>query len=181
MKKRLTIIGIIACIAMLSGCIIAPSTKSITIASVPETKTVTDDDPTATEFTADITTLGTVSSVSFIMLDEVQHLRASHLTITLTAPSGEIVTIIDGDGGSGEMNKDYYFINKSSALAKDFISSNLPGLSTDRFKISDGATNFLSKFEGATLNGQWILRATDLVAGTLGNLDGFVIKVDYTE
>lgn len=130
--------------------------------------------PTVTS-TLNIGTAGAITDLNILNLD-IPHTYVSDLTITLTSPSGTVVTLIDGICGSTNninLNLD------DAGVAHASIPCPPVGGGTYQ------ANESLSAFNGEDQQGNWTLTVSDGFGADGGSIDGWSLEIcsisnDYT-
>ncbi|WP_432410228.1 proprotein convertase P-domain-containing protein [Rasiella sp. SM2506] len=99
---------------------------------------------------------------------DITHSWDSDLEIELESPSGTILTLSDGNGGSGDNYTGTVFMDG----APNITTGSAPFTGT--FEPEGGT--FAATFDGEDVNGDWILRATDDAAGDDGVFNSYCIN-----
>ncbi|MFO0830285.1 MAG: immunoglobulin domain-containing protein [Phycisphaerales bacterium] len=102
------------------------------------------------------------------------HTYLADLTITLQSPSGTIVTLMAGAGGSGN--------NLCSTTLDDEAASSIQSITAAGNPWSGSYTpsSPLSALDGQNPNGAWILKAVDGAAVDTGNIRAFSLIITNT-
>ena len=174
--KKITLI-LMAFIASTCMWQINAQTYSGTTGPVPTTGTSGN-----AQFTVNVTETGTIGTdyeIDNLTITNMTHTFDGDLDISLIAPSGEIMLLAGGNGGSGDNYIGTVFNNNANPCVESgvapFTGTWEPegGLTTNA--EGDCTTNyeFATVFNGATVNGVWILNIEDNFGGDSGFMNAW--------
>jgi len=111
------------------------------------------------------------------------HSRSSELSVTLTSPSGTVVTLTSGNGGNNADVFDGTVWDDQADPGGQVPYASEAGLVTDH-AYANGVTatplvpeESLGAFQGEDPNGFWTLTVADSTAGHTGTLDGWSLAI----
>jgi MYXO-CTERM domain-containing protein len=125
-----------------------------------------------------VTSTQTVATGGTLIVDldvslDITHTWASDLTVTLEAPSGTVITLFDGVGGSGNNFTDTVLDDE----ATDLIS--LCDVACIPFTGSYIPQDALSAFDGEDPNGDWTLSVFDSANGDTGTVNEWTLTFEF--
>ena len=136
-------------------------------------------------FSATVSNVGVTDAIQSITIN-LSHTWVSDLNIFLVGPTGTIIELSTGNGGSGVNYVNTVF----SDSASDFITTGAAPF-TGSFKPEGRANNdsqcnptgtvgtytFATQFVGIDPNGNWTLKIKDGASGDIGNLDSWSVTI----
>jgi subtilisin-like proprotein convertase family protein len=99
----------------------------------------------------------------------VMHTWDADLNITLTAPNGQVRTLVNGNGSSGDHILTFFVDGQTSVTNTSF----LPPWSNICSSVQT-----LGNFGGSVAQGNWILTVSDIAGGDVGVLQGWGIRIN---
>ncbi|MBN9523867.1 S8 family serine peptidase [bacterium] len=125
-------------------------------------------DFTTTRVSLTVPTVGTVADVTASVT--LTHTFVKDLVITLTSPSGKVITLFNRRGGSGDNLTGTTF---DDAAATAISAGRAP------FSGSYRPEQALSGFDGLAGNGTWTLSVTDQGRGDIGTITRFTVGIVF--
>ncbi len=129
------------------------------------------------DFQTTVSTINVTDNISISDLNvrvSLTHTYDSDLTITLTSPTGQVVTLFNRRGGSGDNLTNTGFDDEAGTA---IASGAAPFNGNFRPDIVSGVQQRLSTFDGRSTQGVWTLRVTDNASLDVGRLTNWSITV----
>lgn len=142
-----------------------------------------DNDPAGASATLTVEGAGTIDSIDAVVVS-MDHTWIGDLIVTLTAPDGTSVTLLDrpGEPVTGSFGNSADLTAGVGVIISDQIPS--PGENLGNGGCIDiggdcpragSPTDSLAGLSGVAADGEWTLTVTDNAGGDLGSIDGFII------
>ncbi len=125
-------------------------------------------DNSATRVSLTVPTVGRVADITASVT--LTHTYVGDLVITLTSPSGKVITLFNRRGGSGDNLTGTTF---DDAAATAITAGRAP------YSGSFRPEQALSGFDGLAANGTWTLTVTDRAGGDVGTVTRFTVGIVF--
>ncbi len=130
--------------------------------------TISANDPNIIQSTIDVAGLdGTIRDLNVTV--DIEHSWTADLEISLIAPSGERITLVSGEGGSGDHFRETTFDDASTLTISGAVAP---------FSNTFRPQEKLSQFNGLDPNGTWTLIIADQASADGGQLNHWSVSVE---
>ena len=133
---------------------------------------IPDNNSTGITSILNISDINGINIADMTVIMNVTHPWVGDLTVTLTSPSGTIVTLVSSRSDSGDNYIDTVF---------DDDATNTIGASSAPYTGSFQPEQNLSTFNGELSNGNWLLKIVDSGPADIGSLDNWSLQISNSE